>query len=97
MHWLSWSKMVLPKSKGGMSFCDMCAFNQAFLAKQSWRLINTPDSLCARLLRAKYYPEGNLLDMIFTGNSSTVLKGVEYGLELLKKGGNLESCEWYFN
>jgi hypothetical protein len=49
-------------------------------------LIDKPESLCARLLQAKYFPNGNLLDTVFTGNSSAVWKGIEYGLELLKKG-----------
>jgi hypothetical protein len=42
--------------------------------------------LCARLLKAKYYPNGNLLDTVFNKYSSSSWKGVEYGLELLKKG-----------
>lgn len=83
---MAWDKLVLPKSKGGMGFRDMRAFNQALLAKQAWRLLVAPESLCARLLRAKYYPNGNLLDTVFPSNSSAVWKGIEHGLNLVKKG-----------
>jgi hypothetical protein len=31
------------------------------LAKQVWRLINDPESLCVKVLRAKYYPQGDIL------------------------------------
>jgi len=78
--------MRLPKSMGGMGFRDMRAFNQALLAKQAWRLIDTPDSLFARLLKAKYYPSGQLLDTVFPNTGLIVWKGILHGLELLKKG-----------
>jgi hypothetical protein len=45
-----------------------------------------PESLCARVLKAKYYPNGELLDTAFPADSSTPWKGIVYGLELLKKG-----------
>ena len=64
----------------------MRVFNQALLARQAWRLVIRPKSLCARLLKAKYYRSGSLLDTVFPVNSSPVWKGIEYGLELLKKG-----------
>ena len=47
--------MMLPKAMGGMRFRDMRAFKQVLLSKKVSRLLDTPDSLCARLLRAKYY------------------------------------------
>ena len=43
-----------------MGFRNLHDFNLAMLAKQVWRLSN-PDTMCARVLRAKYYPDGNLL------------------------------------
>ena len=61
MHWYSWWKLCFPKSEGGMGFRDLYSFNLAMLAKQCWRLITDPDSLCARVLKAKYYPNGSLL------------------------------------
>jgi hypothetical protein len=69
---------------GGMGFGDMCLFNQALLARQAWRLIHMPNGLCARVLRAKYYPQGNMIDTVFTGNPSPTWSAISYGLELLK-------------
>lgn len=54
--------------------------------KQAWRLLDNPGSLCARLLKAKYFPNANMLDTVFSGNASAVWKGIEYALELVKKG-----------
>jgi hypothetical protein len=86
MHWMSWDKITRPKSCGGMGFRDLRIFNQALLARQAWRLIQYPDSLCARLLKARYYPTGDLLDTAFIQNQSQTWQGVLHGLELLKKG-----------
>jgi hypothetical protein len=86
VHWMSWEKMVRPKSQGGIGFRDLRVFNQALLARQAWRLIQKPDSLCARLLRAKYYPSSNLLDTAFVQNTSQSWQGVMHGLDLLKCG-----------
>jgi hypothetical protein len=61
-------------------------FNQALLAKQAWRLLEYPDSLCARLLKAKYYPSGVLVDTVFSQNTSPCWQGITHGLELLKHG-----------
>ena len=72
MAWLAQHKMILPKSMGCMGFRDTRAFNQALLAKQVWRLIENPESLVARLLQAKYYLSGNLVDTVFTSNELAV-------------------------
>jgi hypothetical protein len=55
MHWKSWNWLTMPKFMGGMGFRDMKIFNQAMLARQCWRLITEPDSLCARVLRRRYF------------------------------------------
>jgi hypothetical protein len=65
VHWMAWDKMTKLKSQGGIGFRDLRLFNQALLAKQAWRLIESPDSLCARLLKSKYYPNGELIGKAF--------------------------------
>jgi hypothetical protein len=61
IHWKAWWKLCIPKSQGGMGFRNLHCFNIAMLAKQVWRLLGEPELLCAKVLRVKYYPDGNLL------------------------------------
>ncbi|KAM0855094.1 hypothetical protein ACQ4PT_050030 [Festuca glaucescens] len=86
VHWSAWDNLIKPKAKGGLGFRDISLFNQALLARMAWRLIQKPNSLCARVLKARYYPHGNILDTVFALDPSPAWKGVEHGLELLKKG-----------
>jgi hypothetical protein len=86
VHWTAWDNITKPKGKGGLGFRDMHMLNQALLARQAWRLIQNPSSLCARVLKARYFPHGNILDTVFSSDPSPVWKGVEFGLELLKEG-----------
>jgi hypothetical protein len=86
MHWLAWDKCTRPKSHGGVGFRDLKVFNQALLARQAWRLMQFPDSLCARILKVKYYPNANLLDTAFIHSTLASWQGIMHGLELLKCG-----------
>jgi hypothetical protein len=45
-----------------------------------------PDILCVRLLKAKYYPRGELIDFVFPSEASPTWRSIEHGLDLLKKG-----------
>lgn len=68
--------MTQPKCHGGLGFRDMQVFNQALLAKQAWRLVQRPEGLCARILKSKYYLNGNLLDTVFASDASPVWRGI---------------------
>jgi len=61
IHWRNWPDLTLPKSHGGLEFRDIKNFNLAMLGKQGWRLMTNPDSLCARVLKGKYYPQGDFM------------------------------------
>lgn len=54
LHWVSWDDISRRKEKGGLGYKDLHLFNLAMLARQGWRLVQNPDSLCAQILRAKY-------------------------------------------
>ena len=81
-------KMCIPK-KGGMGFSDFHCFNLALLAKQVWRLLCEPDSLCARVLKAKYYPSSDLLNVELKKGASYTWQSIWAGIQTFKKG-----CIW---
>jgi hypothetical protein len=60
IHWRSWEWLSMPKCLGGMGFCELALFNQAMLPKTAWHLLTIPDSLCARVLKGRYYPDTDL-------------------------------------
>lgn len=58
IEWVSWTNMAKPKAIGGLGFHDFQSFNEALLAKLSWRLHQKPDGLLAKVLQGKYYSDG---------------------------------------
>ena len=53
-----------------MGFRDSQSVNLAMLAKQVGMLLSDLESLCARVLRARYYPDGKLLNARIKSGSS---------------------------
>lgn len=62
VHWKSWDDMCTPKFLGGMGFKDLQIFNDVLLGRQAWRLVQQPNSLMGRVLKAKYFPSRPFLD-----------------------------------
>ncbi|KAM1050528.1 hypothetical protein ACFX13_032990 [Malus domestica] len=56
IHWKSRDKLCIAKLEGGMGFQNLYTFNLAVLAKQGWRIVQHPESLMARLFKAKDFP-----------------------------------------
>jgi hypothetical protein len=85
-HWLSWEKLTRSKKDGGLGSRDLYGFNLAMLAKQGWRMLTNPDSLCARVLKAKYFPNCSILKAETMPGISYTWRSILKGVKLLKEG-----------
>ncbi|KAL0357534.1 UNVERIFIED_CONTAM: putative mitochondrial protein [Sesamum calycinum] len=61
IHWVAWQRLCESKLAGGMGFRQLRLFNLAMLAKQLWSIWRFPDRLLSRVLRARYFPSGDIL------------------------------------
>jgi hypothetical protein len=69
-----------------MGFRDFICFNKALLAKQIWRLWKSPDSLVARIMKAKYYPECSALEAPLGNQPSFAWRSIQEASDLVKDG-----------
>jgi hypothetical protein len=79
-------KIVFPKKMMGAWDLDFRSFNLAMLAKQVWRLIDELEFLCAKVLGAKYYPQGDILKAGPKAGCSFTWKSILAGLATFKRG-----------
>lgn len=86
IHWFVWKELCSLKEDGGLGFQDLEKFNIALLAKQGWRLFNFPDSLLARVLKAKYYPQSEFFKAWLGNLPSLTWRSVWAARGLLEKG-----------
>jgi hypothetical protein len=86
IHWMSWSKMGRPKTKGGLGFWDLVIFNKALLAKQGWRLMQDPDLVAGKILKAKYFPQTSFLEAKLGSKPSYVWRSIFNARGLLVEG-----------
>jgi hypothetical protein len=86
IHWMSWEKLGVAKSSGGMGFQDLNVFNQALLAKQCWRLWTSPDSLTAQIFKSKYYPNCSILEAQLGGKPSFAWRSIQGASKIVSDG-----------
>ena len=56
------------------------------LGKQLWRLITNPSSLCARTLKAGYFPNTSILDASLGPNPSFIWRSVFSAEDIISDG-----------
>ena len=86
MHWLSWEKLCLPKTYGGMGFRDLKIFNQALLAKQGWRLMCDTTSLVHLVMSARYYCNSSFRHALRGFDPSFIWRSIWGAKSLLLEG-----------
>ena len=86
MHWVAWDKLATPKCKGGMGYRDMHLFNLALLGKHGWRFLTTPDSLCAQVLKGRYFPDVDFMQAVVPKTASATWRAIIAGREALRAG-----------
>ncbi|CAJ2665105.1 unnamed protein product [Trifolium pratense] len=83
IHWLAWERLACPKDKGGLGFRNFEAFNMAMVAKQAWKILQNPDTLVARLIKARYFPRSTLLEASLGYNPSFAWRSIWKARQLL--------------
>ncbi|KAK9938267.1 hypothetical protein M0R45_015017 [Rubus argutus] len=86
IHWKAWKDLCYSKEEGGLEFRNLAAFNLAMLAKQAWRVISNPESLIARIFKARYFPYGSFWTADLQTSPSYSWRSILASRELLLKG-----------
>lgn len=83
MAWVAWDKITNSKNDGGLGIRNLMDFNIALLAKQGWRLLKYPNSLVAKVFKAKYYNKSSFLEAVQPRQCSYVWRSILHSQSLL--------------
>jgi hypothetical protein len=86
IHWKAKKDIFKSKLARGLGFRDMHLFNKVMLAKQVWRLQTEPTTLLGQSLKAKYYPNSDILHAQQGRNSSYAWQSICHAINTIKKG-----------
>ncbi|KAL0295205.1 UNVERIFIED_CONTAM: LINE-1 retrotransposable element O protein [Sesamum radiatum] len=89
IHWVSWKRLCNSKLIVGMRFRQLHLFNLAMLAKHWWRLLCFPERLLSLVLRAKYFPHGDIFSATLSSCPSFTWRSLMAAHELFRAG-----CRW---
>ncbi|XP_043806632.1 uncharacterized protein LOC122721785 [Manihot esculenta] len=78
--------MAKHKSDGGLGFKILHKFNLAMLGKQGWHIINRPQSLVARVLKARYFSTQSFFEAPLGSNPSFLWRSIWETRGLIRAG-----------
>lgn len=85
IHWANWRSLCQAKIRG-LGFRDFACFNQALLAKQSWRIIQHPQSILSRVLKEWYFKNTDFLQAKLGSNPSFIWRSILWGRKVTHQG-----------
>lgn len=84
VHWKAWKSLKSPKMLGGLGFRDLTHFNKALLAKQIQRIVENPNSLVARVLKARYFKHTNIMEASLSSNPSYLWRSLLWSRDIIR-------------
>lgn len=84
--WMSWDRLARHKQTGGLGFRYLRDFNLAMLGKQGWRLVTNPNSLVARVYKAKYYHNKEFMEASLGSSPSFIWRSILEARKVISDG-----------
>jgi hypothetical protein len=75
-----------PKMQGGYGFRNLEWFNLALLGKHGRRFITQLDSLCARVMKSKYFLDTDFMQETIPNRSYATWRAIVVGRDALSRG-----------
>ncbi|CAM8948289.1 unnamed protein product [Rhodiola kirilowii] len=91
VHWLKYNLLCETKEDGGLGFRDLHVLNQAFLAKQGWRIFSQQDLLLSTVMKARYFHDTDLFSASLGNRPSQCWRGIYSALDLLRAGSSFDN------
>jgi ribonuclease HI len=89
IKWLAWDKMSFPKEFGGLGFRNFHLFNMAMVAKQCWNFLTKPNTLVAKVYKARYFPNSSIFNSSLGHNPSYAWRSIWNSRHVIRNG-----CRW---